>query len=99
MSLPSPPDERVVEVVAGDDVVEVVADAVERGRDVDQRQVLDCGQAGERAADRRRGGVDTAGIGDGVSAVFEHIDIVAEPADEGIGAEPAAQGVVAKPAG
>ncbi len=45
MSLPSPPDERVVEVVAGDAVVEVVADAVERGRDVDQRQVLDCGQA------------------------------------------------------
>ena len=90
--------ERVVAAVAGDDVVEPVAGAVDVAA-AGQGEVLDIG--GERVADRRPHRVDAFadGFRDDVADVVDDIGVVAEAADHAVGAGAAVERVVAGAAG
>ena len=66
--------QRIVGGIAGDLVVEGIADAADRGIP-HQDEVLDIAVehiAGQRGANR----IDTAGIGDGVAGIIDGIDVV-----------------------
>jgi hypothetical protein len=86
--------------VAGDDVGERVAGAVDVGA-AGQGQVLDIGA--ERVADRRLHRVGAAAHGGGfrhhVAGVVDHVGVVAVAADQRVGADAAVEGVVAAVAG
>ena len=60
-----------------------------------KRQLLDGRETGERTGDGRGDRIDAAGVVHGIRAVLQHIDVIAQPAGEGVLAETAGQRVVA----
>src|SRR5690606_14285905 len=84
--------QRIVGIVAGDDVVEAVAGAVDVAG-TDERQVFDIGS--ERIGDRGADFVGTlAGkFGDDVAGIIDHVGIGPQAADHRIGARAAVEHV------
>ena len=90
--------ERVVAAVAGDDVGERIAGAVDVGA-AGQGQVLDIGA--ERVGDRRlhRVGALVERLRHHVAGIVDDVGVVAGAADHRVGAGPAVKRVIARAAG